>query len=129
MTDLNNDGNRDLVVAAAGSVIVLLGKGNGTFAAPAHFALTSGGSGASTQPVVADFNGDGKLDIAVGVSGVNAAAVVVLLGDGTGGLSTPTVFRTGIGITGIAEADFNLDTKPDIAVVLNNGIVATLLHQ
>jgi len=127
VTDLNKDGKRDLVVTAAGSVIVLLGKGNGSFEAPVHYALSSD---ATTQAVVSDFNGDGKLDIAVGVSGgINTPAVDVLFGDGTGKLSTPTVFRTGTGVTGIAEADFNLDHEPDVAVALRNGAVVTLLNQ
>jgi len=126
-TDLNKDGKRDLVVTTAESVIVLLGKGNGSFEAPVHYALSSDDT---TQAVVADFNGDGKLDIAVGVSGgINTPAVDVLFGDGTGKLSTPTIFRTGTAVTGIAEADFNLDHQPDVAVVLRGGAVVTLLNQ
>jgi FG-GAP-like repeat len=127
VADLNKDGNRDLIVTAAGTVTVLLGKGNGSFGPPAHYALSSAGS---TQAVVADFNADGKLDIAVGVSsGINTSAVDVLFGDGTGKFSAPAVFKTGTEVIGIAEADFNLDKKPDVAVVLGGGAVVTLLHQ
>ena len=127
VADLNKDGKRDLVVTTAGSAIVLLGKGNGTFAAPVHYALSGY---PSTEAVVADLNGDGKLDIAVGSGGVNTAGVNVLFGNGLGGFSAPTVFRTGFMPLGIATADFNLDHKPDVAVNLSGGIgVVTLLHQ
>lgn len=127
VTDLNKDGKRDLIVTTGGSAVVLLGKGNGTFAAPAQFVLSSL---ATTQAVVADFNGDGHLDVAVGVSnGVNTPAVDVLYGNGLGKLGAPNVFRTGTAVSGIAEADFNLDHKPDIAVSVNGGVVVTLLHQ
>jgi len=64
----------------------------------------------------------------VGRGGVN-----VLLGDGTGKLGTPAVYRiqpstSGPGGTdGIATADFNGDLAIDIAVTSAGG-VATLLN-
>src|SRR2546426_378916 len=82
--DFNGDGKLDLVVAdlVAGdsaSVSVLLGNGDGTFQA----ALNSSTGGSRPASVaVGDFNGDGKLDLAVAnpVSG----RVSVRLGNGEG---------------------------------------------
>jgi hypothetical protein len=69
--DFNGDGNPDLAVAnycgkdptcgSDGTVSILLGNGDGTFRKVADYA-TQGGSSAV---VIADFNGDGKLDLAV----------------------------------------------------------------
>ena len=62
--DFNGDGNLDLAVAneVSGTVAVLLGNGNGTFAAATTF--STGGSDPDSL-AVGDFNGDGKLDLAV----------------------------------------------------------------
>src|SRR5271170_7499706 len=68
IADLNGDGNLDVVVAnesqsknnPEGSISVMLGKGDGTFHAPVNY--SSGGEGAYSISV-ADFNGDGKLDL------------------------------------------------------------------
>jgi hypothetical protein len=131
VTDLNKDGKRDLVMTGGSGVVVMLGKGNGTFASPTYWALNAN---ASTRAVVADFNADGHPDVALGVSG---NSVEILFGDGLGNLSKPTKFRVGSTILGIAESDFNLDKKPDLAVDLVGekmgqyvyDVVATLLHQ
>jgi hypothetical protein len=69
LADMNQDGILDLVLAAEGGpentpplVIILPGKGKGTFAKPiAEVPVASG----VLAPVVADFNGDGIPDFAV----------------------------------------------------------------
>ena len=59
--DFNGDGKRDVVVAnlGASTVSILLGNGNGTFAAKADFGTGTGSNPASVA--VGDFNGDGTL--------------------------------------------------------------------
>ncbi len=64
--DFNGDGRLDLATVNFidnynGQVSVLLGNGDGTFQPPRHF--PQGGAG-STQMVAADFNADGKPDLA-----------------------------------------------------------------
>ena len=61
MSDFNNDGKPDLVIANADGVAVLLGKGDGTFKSRVNYA-------AGLRPssvAVGHFNGDGRPDLAV----------------------------------------------------------------
>src|SRR5262249_18170640 len=60
----------------------------------------------------ADFNNDGKKDLAVANRGSNN--VSILLGNGAGGFSSPTNIAVGIAPSQIAAADFNLDGKVDL---------------
>src|SRR5438445_632232 len=89
--DFNGDGKLDLVVAdlVAGdsaSVSVLLGNGDGTFQA----ALNSSTGGSRPASVaVGDFNGDGKLDLAV--ANPVYGSVSVLLGNGDGSFVATSV--------------------------------------
>jgi hypothetical protein len=76
----------------------------------------------------ADFAGDGKLDLAVTNEGANN--VTVLLGDGSGGFTpaTGSPFAVGLHPLGITSADFNGDTKPDLAManIASNNVTVLL---
>ncbi len=141
--DMNGDGKLDLIVGsdsatnATGSniaVSVLLGNGDGTFQKYVDYANPQGdvgGAGISSWVVVADFNGDGNLDVATGYalpelnSGVFPAAVAVYLGSGDGTLQTPTSFSLQDQLTSASSAaagDFNRDGKQDLAITTISGI-------
>ena len=120
MGDLNGDGNLDLVVAnrcgndescqSPGTVSILLGDGKGNFSLASSVAT----DGAPWSVAVGDFNGDGKLDLAI----ANAAGdtVSILLGDGTGNFNLASSPATGSYPRSVAVGDFNGDGKLDLAV-------------
>jgi hypothetical protein len=125
--DVNGDGRLDLITANAGSnsISVLLGLPSskkvpaGTFAAARDYAVGPG----PYSLAVGDFNGDGKPDIAVGVSG----GMSVLLGNGDGTFQAARNSPLGLGRY-IAVADVNGDGKLDLlsnyyglSVLLGNG--------
>jgi hypothetical protein len=61
---------------------------------------------------IADFNGDGKADLAV----AGLAGLYVLLGNGDGTFRAPTIYdNSGFAAESLAVADFNADGKLDIA--------------
>ncbi len=130
--DLNRDGKPDLVVAQQSGVSVLLGNGDGSFQTTVKY---SAGYYA-TDVLVADVNGDGRLDLEVansgcatqfGCSATGPASISVLLGlgDGTfvGGTQYP--FQSGNPSLQVVSADFNGDGKPDFAAQTPNTSQAT----
>jgi hypothetical protein len=81
---------------------------------------------------VADFNGDGKPDLAIANS--NARSVSILLNTTAPGATTPSFapgqgFTTGASPESVVVGDFNLDGKPDLAVVeQGSNTVSVLLN-
>jgi hypothetical protein len=106
----------DLAVASfiSNNVGVLLGNGDGTFAAQRTFS-TDGISGLHSV-AVGDFNQDTLPDIVVAES--DSDMMAVLLGNGDGTFQAQRMFSTGIGSYPfwVVVGDFNQDTLPDIAV-------------
>lgn len=139
--DFNKDGVPDFVAGNAASntpnntgIAVYLGNASKPGALEAG--TVYGGTGTTFNfeyVAVADFDGDGNLDIAAADN--TNGLVQIFLGDGSGGF-TPygTTFSVGSGVSalGIVTADFNGDGKPDLAVVTNTGSasasVAVLLN-
>ncbi len=118
--DFNLDGNLDLIVSEAaggGTSVILLGNGNGTFKA----ALSTGAANEAIR--VADFNGDGRLDL-MGSTNVH-------LGNGDGTfrkLVTSNQFI--LDGSGVTFGDFNSDGRTDfvsqdMTTYLANGSFAT----
>ena len=86
--------------------------------------LSTGANG-SEHVLIADFNKDGRLDIAV--SGFNPAAVSVFLNKGDGTFTGPiltSISASSIGFAATVVGDFNEDGYPDLivgGVLLGNG--------
>lgn len=118
--DLNGDGNLDLLGAGAAGYSVLLGNGDGSFRTPVFYSLANSAGPYST--VIADFNRDGKLDLAIPAG---SQSVAVLLGNGDGTFQSPIYTFDGNG-AGLVSADFNGDGKPDLAAVGASGIAILL---
>ena len=116
--DFNGDGRTDLAVVSQGSwpnyqgtVSVLLGNGDGTFQPQVTYAV-----GASPDAIVAgDFNGDGRIDLAV--ANENDDTVSVLLGNGDGTFQPQVTYAVGRDPAAIVSGDFTGDGRADLAVV------------
>jgi hypothetical protein len=77
---------------------------------------------------VADFNGDGNLDVAV--VNYNSNNVSVLLGNGDGTFQAQTLYTVGTEPSAITTGDFNGDGWPDIAVADEIGeTIAVLINK
>jgi uncharacterized repeat protein (TIGR01451 family) len=81
------------------------------FASPVSYPVGTSPAGI----VIADFNGDGKLDIAVANSG--SANVSILLGNGDGTFKGAVNSPAGPSPQSLAVGDFNWDHKLDLIVV------------
>jgi hypothetical protein len=68
----------------------------------------------TNQAATADFNGDGKLDLAI--SNYNSSSVSILLGNGDGTFQTHVDYATGSGPGGVSVADVNSDHRVDLLI-------------
>lgn len=116
--DVDADGNVDLIVTNNGlggnglggstQIDVLLGKGNGTFAAPVPYTV-----GGRTRGVVArDLNGDCRIDVAV--ANLETNSVAVLIGNGDGTFGTANAIPVGQWPWWLVATDLNRDGVVDL---------------
>jgi outer membrane protein assembly factor BamB len=125
--DIDGDGNLDVVVADPYSgyhgpyvVSVFLGRGDGTLKPR----IDSDTDSEPRDLGLADFNGDGHLDLAV----VAGSGVDVLLGKGDGTFEPKVAYTISAGAAAVAHGDWNGDGATDLAVTDENGDdVAVLL--
>ena len=135
--DLDGDGKLDLIVVHDLSVGFMRGHGDGKFDPIVDYNNADGPTPMASEAVaVADFNGDGKLDVVTtdgtNVNSATLGGALVFLGNGDGTLQPFVRYPIGNGAGGIAVGDFNRDGHPDIVatdywggsmvgVLLNNG--------
>ncbi len=130
VADFNGDGRPDLAVSNNGSAsvsILLRDAANTTFTAEGGpIAVGASPSGLAA----ADFNGDGRPDLAIANS--QSSNVTVLLRQAAGGFAPDagSPYSVGAAPIGLGAADFNGDGSNDLAVASNAaGQVTVLLHQ
>ena len=127
-----NNTPEDLVIVDGGvgnNVTVLLGNGDGTFQTPITAASFVGGI---TAAAIADFNGDGKPDLAIaawggsGATGGNLQTLAIMLGNGDGTFAAPIFYQSVNNPYGIAVGDFNKDGKLDVILRNPEGLFLSL---
>jgi hypothetical protein len=124
LADVNGDGHPDIVISNAdGTISVLLNKGKGTFGTATLITSLAALSPHLNALAIADFNGDGKLDIAAAsyYPGSYSNNVYILLGNGDGTFQAPITVAAGPQYSytnALAAGDFNKDGKMDLLVTL-----------
>jgi uncharacterized protein (DUF2141 family) len=133
VADVNGDGKPDVLASNSedSMVGVLLGNGNGLFSYGSPFLFATGLYPSAV--VMADVNGDGKLDAITADNAGSSASV--LLSNGNGTFQPPIVYPSSYQLLGLAVGDVNGDNKLDIitvnwgtssvGVLLNTAVLAT----
>ena len=134
--DFNNDSKLDIVVnnwgtsantaGFTGNISMFLGDGLGGFASPIYSSIGDSLVSPNYKANIignADFDGDGKLDIAIATyhsnaqNSINTSNIEVLKGDGLGSFSLPQYFNIGRTTNTMMVTDMNGDSKSDIVAI------------
>ncbi len=123
IADISGDGLPDLIIGGGveinPKIAVFLGNANGTFQSPiiSNLTPTPGAfSSANGLMAIADFNGDGALDLAVGIP---FDGIHILLGDKTGNFTETTALPDDTLSTDLHAVDINHDGHLDIVALGN----------
>ncbi len=127
--NFNGGSNLDFAVSNQNdnTISVMLGNGTGTVFTAATGSPFATGAGTSPAAIaVADFNGDGILDLAVAENGKNRVDIFKGNGNGTFTLLTGAP-ATGSKPVSIVSGDFNADGKVDFAVTNQSDNTTTVM--
>ncbi len=138
--DLNKDGKLDLVAVFYGTdanlyqdsqLLVLLGNGDGTFAAGKSYPASRG----ARMALAGDFDGDGLVDLVIAYDGSPRSrfggGVLFFKGLGDGSFKPGADIPQAAGLTPffLASADFDRDGKLDLSIAENfHSDILSVLH-
>lgn len=120
--DLNHDGNTDLLAQNSSATVgVWLGTGGGNFGAevdyPVNISLTPYFPALFSSPVLADFDGDGALDLALATG-----QITILHGAGDGTFACIESYDRDFLPVGLYTGDVNHDGKADLVTSLDMSV-------
>ena len=130
VADLNADGRPDIMAARldTGTLSVYLSDGQGRFRVAPGSPFAAGP--APEDIATADFNRDGRVDVAV--TNHETDHLTVLFGDGKGGLAASPESRVRAGSRphqhGLAAGDFNGDGQADLTIDSRDDDAVFVLH-
>jgi hypothetical protein len=122
VADLNGDTFDDVVAAMSlngSKTVVLLGAGDGTFQAPQF--IQEPAIRVPQYQAIADYNGDGRQDLALSLGFGSNGLMEIRNGNGDGTFGPLVLYlvppsNSSIGGQKVVAADFNADGKPDLAL-------------
>jgi hypothetical protein len=113
VSDVNGDGQPDIILADGGSVDVLMNGGAGRYYTSQNYNTPGlGATGEYPHVAVGDVNGDNKPDILV----AGGTQVDALLNTGTGTFGAAQPYDAGGAIAAMAVGDVNGDGRLDIVI-------------